>query len=290
MARTCRLPLGLLAGLAIALSTTTAAQAAPAPAAVRVAVEGATGTIIPEKQVTTLATPVTRAGVTCSGTSAAGALEVAAGGAWDAVPDGGGGLTVNTVLGQTQPNALDPRPFVLFVNSVVYLGSPCAIELNAGDTVLYYVGSLPAGQISPGCHTTGRDGYCGSPDRTGPPAQITSIKEQQVFSRKSAPLTLSGSVSYDPNGVSDVRIRLTRSHGRKCHYFSALDDTFLRLKKCGADGPQLFSIGHSARWSYVLPRRPTPGRYTLDVQAVDKLGNASLPDARGRDRIVFFVK
>ena len=62
-----------------------------------------------------------------------------------------------------------------------------------------------------------------------------------------------------------------------------------RLDSCGADGLQLFSIGDSARWVYLLPRRMTPGRSTLDVQAVDKLGNVSAVDARGRDRIVFYV-
>lgn len=289
MARTCRLLLGLLSGLSLALAGAGDAHAA-APAAVKVTVEGATRTLIPQKTVTTLATSVQRAGTTCSGTSAAGALEVAAGGAWDATLDPATGLAVSTILGETQPDPLDPRTWVLFVNSVVYTGSPCSIELNPGDTVLFYAGSLPAGQIAATCRTTGRDGYCGSPDRTGPPAQITSVKEQQVFTRKNAPLVLSGLVSYDPNGLSDVRIRLTRTRGTKCHYFSAFDDTFLRLNKCGADGLQLFSIGHTPHWSFVLPRRPTPGRYTLDVSAVDKLGNAAVPAARGRDRIVFFVK
>lgn len=289
MARTCRHLIGPLAGLLIALGGASAAQAA-GPAAVKVTVEGATRTLIPQKAVTTLATPVARAGAGCSGTSAAGALEVAAGGAWDAALDPATGLVLTTILGETQPDPLDPRSWVLVVNSVVQTAPPCSIELNPGDTVLFYAGRLPAGQIGPMCRTTGRDGYCGSPDRTGPPAQITSVKEQQVFSRRNAPLVLSGLVAYDPNGLSDVRIRLTRSHGRKCHYFSALDDTFLRLKRCGSDGLQLFSIGQTAHWSYELPRRPTPGRYTLDVSAVDKLGNAAVPASRGRDRIVFFVR
>lgn len=290
MSRTCRLPLALLASLACGLATVPAARADAAPATVRITVEGATRTLISERSVTTTAAPVQVAGTTCPGTSAGGALDVAADGQWSGVADPSSGVAVRSILEDTLPNELDPRSFVLVVNSVVYTGSPCALQLNAGDAVLFYASTQPAGMIPRACRTTGRDAQCGSADRTGPGARITSIKEQQRFARRSAPLRLSGTVGADPSGLSDVRIRLTRARGKKCHYFSGIEDTFLRLKRCGADGQQLFSIGSSADWSYLLPRRMTPGRYTLDVQAVDKLGNASVVGARGRDRIVFFVR
>ncbi|WP_354701793.1 hypothetical protein DSM112329_02128 [Paraconexibacter sp. AEG42_29] len=291
MSRTCRLPLALLASLVAGLAGTSAAQAAPAPAKVRFTAEGAVRTLVSQREITTTDAPAQTAGAPCPGTSAGGALDVATSGKWTGAADPAtGAAAVTSILGDVFPNELDPRSFVLMVNSVVVAGSPCNLELNSGDTVLYYLSTLPAAAIDPSCRTNGRDGLCGSIDRTGPPAQITAIKEQQRFAAGKAPLTLSGTAGADPNGVADVRIRLTRVRGKKCHYYSGIDETFLRSKKCGADGQQLFSIGSGATWSYLLPRRMTPGRYTLDVQAVDALGNASVVGARGRDRIVFFVR
>lgn len=278
-----------LGSLLVLLLAAAGSARAAAPAEVTVRVEGATKTLVAERTVTTSDTPVTRDGVSCSGTSAAGALEAATGGAWTGASDQVGGIRVTGITGEAFPNALDSRTYVLMVNSVVWRDSPCLLELNKGDRVLFYLSRIPASNITPNCRTTGLDGICGSVDRTGPTAAITSIREQQRFKTAQAPLTLSGFVARDPNGLADVRIRLTRVAGKKCHYYSGIEETFLRLDTCGADGLQLFSIGSSARWVYVLPRRMTPGRYTLDVQAVDKLGNLSAVDARGRDRIVFYV-
>lgn len=290
MACLSRLAPGALAAALIALTSAASAVAAPAPATVRIAVEGGARTLIAATTVTTRETRVQRSGADCSGTSAGGALETASAGAWTAAHDPSTGLIVDSVLGERHPAAGDARGYVLFVNSVIVPGSPCAIELNPGDTVLYAVSSLPASAIAPGCRTSGRDGLCGTPDRTAPTALITSIREQQTFAARRAPLRIFGRVAADPSGLRDVRIRLTRTLGPRCHFFSGIEDTFLRARRCGAAGPQFFSIGDAADWSYVLPRRPTPGRYTLDVQAVDRLGNVSPVGARGRDRVVFRVR
>ena len=72
---------------------------------------------------------------------------------------------------------------------------------------------------------------------------------------------------------------------------SRIDETFQEAKACGPVGNVFFSIAqHSARWSYVMPRRFTPGRYTVDVQGVDALGNVTAGGSRGIDRIVFNVR
>lgn len=283
---------------ALAVLTTAAAglAAAPgalagAPAAVRVTVEGAARTLISTRTLTTTTTAIERGGATCPGTSAGGALDVATGGAWTAAPDAAAGPQVDSVLGELHPaGPADPRRWVLMVNSIVWPGSPCAIELGAGDSLVFYPGTVPPAAIGSGCRTTGRDGACGSPDRTGPVATITSVKEKQVFRRGDGPLLLAGTVAPDPAGLRDVRLRITRSRGTRCHYYSGIEETFLRSRSCGADGPQFFSIGAAAAWSYLLPRRLTPGRYTLDVEVQDKLGNVATPSVRGRDRIVFTVR
>jgi hypothetical protein len=265
--------------------------AAPAPAdgtasTVTVRVEGARTTLLPATRVTTSAGTVDKAGTPCSGTSAGGALEQATRGAWAGPVQPGVGQTVHTILGESHPSDGDPRRFVLSVNSVPTAAGPCSVELNPGDTVVVFV-SADAPERD--CRTNGRDGLCGTPDRTAPVAAITSVKEKQRFTRAAAPLVLRGGVDVDPAGLRDVRLRLTRIVGRRCAYFDGIEDRFRRAKPCGAVGPRFFSIGGSAPWSFELPARLTRGRYTLDVEVTDALGNVSPAFARGRDRVVFTV-
>lgn len=286
-----RLAFGALLTTALGLAAASSASAAPGPAAVRFGVEGVGLTLIPQQTITTTSTPVERAGITCSGTSAGGALETAAGGAWDAAPDPSGNLMVTTILGATHPAVDDPKTWVLTVNSVPVTTSPCALELNPGDVVLYYASSIPADQIAPTCRTNGRDGFCGSSDRTGPVGRVTAPREKQVFSARNAPTLIGGRVDPDPSGLADIRLRITRTRGTRCHFYSGIDETFLKAKQCGATGNVFFSIAqHTQTWSYLMPRRFTPGRYTVDVQAVDELGNVTVGPARGIDRIVFTVR
>jgi hypothetical protein len=152
-------------------------------------------------------------------------------------------------------------------------------------------GVAPVAQQAPACQTTGKDGLCGSPDRTAPVVAIKQLKEQARFRRGNAPLTLSGTVDADPAGLKEVRLRLTRTLGPRCSYYSGSVERFVRTTVCGAKGQQrFFSIGAKADWSYLLPFDLPIGRYVLDVQAVDKAGNVSAISARGRDRIVFVVR
>ncbi|MCW3015683.1 MAG: hypothetical protein JWO02_2775 [Solirubrobacterales bacterium] len=142
---------------------------------------------------------------------------------------------------------------------------------------------------APACRTTGKDGLCGSPDRTAPTVAVTGLKEQAHFLRGHAPRTLAGKVDADPAGLKDVRLRLTRTLGPRCSYYSGTVERFVKTTVCGATGRRFFSIGDRADWSYLLPFDLPRGRYVLDVQVVDKAGNVSAISARGRDRIVFVV-
>ncbi|MCW3015682.1 MAG: hypothetical protein JWO02_2774 [Solirubrobacterales bacterium] len=277
----------MVAATSVTLLTATAAPAQGTPSTVTIRIEGASTTLVPATSVTTTAAPVDKAGTPCSGTSAGGALEQATRGAWAGTVQPGVGQTVQMILSERHPTSGDPRTFVLSVNSVPTAVSPCALELNPGDTVLLFVSSqAPLAD----CRTNGRDGFCGTPDRTAPVASITSIREHQRFSRANAPRVLRGGVSFDPAGLVDVKLRLTRVIGtRRCAYFSGIEDSFQRATACGAVGPRFFSIGSAPAWSFALPARLTRGRYTLDVAVTDTQGNVSTAFARGRDRIVFTV-
>ena len=50
-----------------------------------------------------------------------------------------------------------------------------------------------------------------------------------------------------------------------------------------------FHVSSSASFSYLLPKRLGPGRYVLDVSALDAAGNRTTL-ARGTSRLVFHVR
>ncbi len=272
----------VLAGLASTSAPgATGLAAAGDEAGVVVQVEGASGTLVPSAAVIPGQEALDKGGVSCPGASAGGVLERATAGAWAT-----DGTAATSILGEAHPADGDVRRWVLAVNSVPTAAAPCSVPVNPGDRVLLFVApAVPASS----CRTNGRDGACGTPDRTGPSTTVTSIAEQQRFTRARAPLVLSGRAA-DRAGIADVRLRLTRRIGdTRCATFDGIEDSFQRLKPCGADRGTFFSIGGGTRWSWALPARLTRGRYTLDVQAVDALGNVSGPLARGIDRIVFTV-
>jgi hypothetical protein len=123
-------------------------------------------------------------------------------------------------------------------------------------------------------------------DSAAPVGRIAGIRNGQRFSRRRAPRTLRGSVAPDPSGLRAVKLSLTRSHRGRCQLYSPTRERF-RASRCGRRVN--FRIGDDPDWSYLLPSRLGPGRYVLDVVAVDKLGNRDVP-ARGRSRVVFFVR
>lgn len=152
-----------------------------------------------------------------------------------------------------------------------------------------FCGTARPGEPAPAtaaCVTTGDDGLCGTRDRRAPQGRILGISEKQVFGRADAPRELRGTVTADPSGLYGVKLRLTRRHGGRCWYFSPKADG-LRRTRCGRSFA--FTIGDRADWSYLLPERLGPGRYVLDVVAVDKAFNRDAL-ARGRNRVVFTVR
>ena len=128
----------------------------------------------------------------------------------------------------------------------------------------------------------------GAPPYKGPyavVARIAGLAEHRVYSRRSAPRILSGTVSAHVPVVS-VSVALRRSFRNRCSAYSGVRERFVPAR-CGT--APFFAVSSSASFSYLLPAALGPGRYVVDVQAVDAAGNRTTL-ARGTSRIVFFVR
>jgi hypothetical protein len=121
----------------LALSMLASTVSAAGPATVTVRVEGAAGTVLAPTQVTTTTAPVVKEGHSCSGTSAAGALELATFGNWSGSWFEPGGFFVESIEGDSyagSPSAywsfwLDNKPATTGI---------CEAELQAGSNILFF--------------------------------------------------------------------------------------------------------------------------------------------------------
>ena len=133
-----RRSLGLLVAVLTLLLTPAAASAVSGtPAAVGVRVEGAADTLLPRTAVTTTTTQVVKDGTNaCSGTSTAGALELATAGSWAGVWNGGfGSYSVDTVKGESHVFG-SGRYWGLFLNGYAAPSGICGVQMQAGDELL----------------------------------------------------------------------------------------------------------------------------------------------------------
>ncbi len=125
----------LLAALLLVSSATAAG-----PATVTVAVEGSTGTLVEPTQVLTTTTPVVKDGNqadSCTGTSAAGALQLATNGDWNGDWFNGLGYSVETIEGQSYPFT-QPYYWSFWLDHKPSTAGICEVELNSGDSILFF--------------------------------------------------------------------------------------------------------------------------------------------------------
>jgi hypothetical protein len=164
------------------------------------------------------------------------------------------------------------------------------------------------------CDTNGHDGRCGTPDTSGPVTHVTNITNKKVFKAKKGPGQIKGTIDVDPNGVQDVKLRLTRvvsvktkvkvktkKKAKKPKYrirtvkrCTTWDDATALLqpaKKCGTKYGTWFTADLSDlrneftySFALTLPR----GSYTLEVVARDENG-AKDAAAKGRNVLTFTV-
>jgi hypothetical protein len=151
---------------------------------------------------------------------------------------------------------------------------PGAIRSNALDVCATDGSDGACGSPPPGtpCQTDGADGRCGTIDRRAPTVSLIGIRNGRRYGRRHAPRTLHGTVTPDPSGLKGVQLRLKRRAAhRRCAVYDGRRERFVR-SSCYRNG-RWIDIGDRQEWSYLLPSRLGPGRYTLEVYATDGAGN-----------------
>jgi hypothetical protein len=148
------MPHRLLAVLVGGLLLLPAAAASAAPADVRLRVEGVSQTLVPRTALRTDTRMVNKDGVAghdCSGTSAAGALEIATAGNWTGTFFGPGlGYSVERILAESH---VFPAPdfFELWINNRSQSVGICSAELQEGDDVLLFVARCEVDPVTFAC-------------------------------------------------------------------------------------------------------------------------------------------
>jgi hypothetical protein len=136
-----RRPAGLAAGLLMLVLAAPVAVAAPGNVTVRV--EGQTGTLVEETALRTTTAPVNKsgqAGEDCTGTSAAGALELATAGDWAGTYNDAFGYSVDRIRTEEyQFGNPDSAFWSFWVNDELSQQGVCGFELQEGDDVLFLV-------------------------------------------------------------------------------------------------------------------------------------------------------
>jgi hypothetical protein len=216
-------------------------------------------------------------------------------------PSAGATLTVTGVPGTTTTDAVGNATITLptrglalmLVTKGGHVRDEAAVCVTDG-TDHACVAPTPAQPMpapAPACQTNGHDGFCGTLDRTPPNTVIRDIGEQQSYPDGEGPGELRADVTNpEPAGFVAVKMRLTRDNG-SCQYFSGTTRRFManRGHRCGAQNGYWFKVGDSASAHYTLPSRLGPGRYVLDVNAIDKAFNRDDQRVRTRNRVVFRV-
>jgi hypothetical protein len=141
--------IGLLIGAVLLVCAAVPGAAAAAKVIVRV--EGATQTLVAQKTVTTTSKAVVKDGNpahSCSGTSAAGALEKATKGQWRGGWSDGLGYFVQSIKGETPAGS---SFFSFWLNGRLSTTGLCGAELKNGDRVLLFVDRCDFDAATGGC-------------------------------------------------------------------------------------------------------------------------------------------
>jgi hypothetical protein len=199
----------ILIVLAVLAPLTGASALAAGPADVTVRVEGSGDTLLARTAVHTTATPVVKDGNnahSCTGTSVAGALEVATNGNWSGPWFDGLGYGVDVILGESHTFG-SGHYWGEFVNGVPGSGA-CADELAQGDEVLF----APLSETGPGDSPM----YLQAPAiaQKGAAFNVTVTQKVTTYDSSFTPHTVTGPVqgaavggaTTDANGVAAVTL------------------------------------------------------------------------------------
>jgi len=198
------------------------------------------------------------------------------GGAATVSTDAGGHAAVTfsspgmATLGATAPEAVRTETTV------------CVHNGNDGNCGTQAPGSPPSSSSS----TSGVSGV--ATHYTGPfalVAKATGLLDGRVYARGRAPRLLSGSILAH-SAVTSVSLELRRRFRGRCYAYDGAAERFHKAR-CGQGS--FFKVSSNGSFSYLLPSTLAPGRYVLDVQAIDVAGNRTTL-ARGTSRLVFYVR
>jgi hypothetical protein len=197
-----------------------------------------------------------------------------------------------TVIGAAQPATTNAsgQAIVSFAQAGEYtLRASASGSVRTEATVCVHSGNDGnCGTTIPGATRTTTAAPTTAPPYSGPYAVVakaTGVVEGHVYTRAKAPRVLSGTVaSHTP--VASVELRLRRSYRGRCYAYGGTSERFVRAR-CGSGS--FFKVSSSPSFSYLLPGALAPGRYVLDLEAIDASGHRSTL-ARGTSRIVFYVR
>jgi hypothetical protein len=210
-----------LAALVAVLSLSSLASGAPAlagtPAKVSVRVEGATSTLLPLTNVTTTTTATPPPG-NCSGTSAAGALQLATEGNWDHE------AYIQTILGETHKwTTSDPRYWAFWINDKYASEGACTLQLAEGDRVLFLVDRATEPNYTPTVLPL---------ELSGAPAEITQGESATVTVQKYSTAGVGTAASGVAVKGGEATVT-TNASGQAKVTFNALGVAHLRGTKSG---------------------------------------------------------
>jgi hypothetical protein len=210
-----------LAALIAAVAASALAHGATAlagtPAKVSVRVEGASSTLLPLTSVTTTTTATPPPG-NCSGTSAAGALQLATEGNWDHE------AYIRTILGETHEwTTGDPRYWAFWINDKYAEAGACTLELAEGDRVLFLVDKVTAPNYTPTVFPL---------ELSGAPAEITQGESATVTVDKYSTAGVGSAASGVAIKGGEATVT-TNSSGQAKVKFNSLGVAHIRGTKSG---------------------------------------------------------
>jgi len=187
------------------------------PATVSVRVEGAASTLLPLTTVTTTNTPTPAPG-NCSGTTAAGALQLATTGNWDHE------AYIQTILGETHEwTTGDPRYWAFWINDTYASEGACTAQLVEGDRVLFLVDRATAPSYTPTVFPL---------ELSGAPAEITQGGSATVTVNKYSTAGVASAASGVAVKGGEATVT-TNASGHATVTFNTLGTAHLRGTKSG---------------------------------------------------------
>jgi hypothetical protein len=207
----------LAAACTLVVLTASGPAVAGTPATVTVRVEGASSTLLALRTVTTTTTPTPAPG-NCSGTSAAGALQLATEGNWDHE------AYIQTILGETHEWTIgDPRYWAFWINDKYASEGACTTQLAEGDRVLFLVDRATSPEYNPTVFPL---------ELSGAPTEITQGESATVTVNKYSTAGVASAASGVAVKGGEATVT-TDASGHATVKFNALGTAHLRGTKSG---------------------------------------------------------